>query len=164
MHILIFLSVVGFMNASTIFTTFKVGKFEIPLTATAKPNKDMSEDFKPNIHPDSEKLISKHGQCVVLNQFSVIEGNELLDCYASYIPLRSKYVDLENTTHILPVFMNSDSNILEEKQNITSICRKIRRYVCVCVNLYSRYLLFSLEALNKVFLLKCFISKSTKKK
>jgi hypothetical protein len=130
-QILIFLSVVGLMNASTILTTLKVGKFEIPPTATAKPNKDMSEDFKPNIHPYTEKLISQHGQCVVLNQFSLIEGNELLDCYASYIPLRLKYVDLENTTHILPVFMSSDSNILEDKQNITSICRKIRRYVCV---------------------------------
>jgi hypothetical protein len=79
MNILILQSVAGFMNASTIFSTLKVEKFKIPLTATAKPNKDKSDDIKPNIHPDFEKLISKHGQLAVLNQFSVKEGNELLD-------------------------------------------------------------------------------------
>jgi hypothetical protein len=109
------------------FRGIQENKFEIPPTTTSKAVKEKEDDFTPNIYPDTDKILSKRDQCVVIRQFKLIEGQELLDCHSSFIPLKSKYIDADNVSHILLVYL-SDSNILEVKQIKTSICRKIRRY------------------------------------
>ncbi len=127
MNYFILFTIIVCANASSLSTALKINKFEIPPT-TLKPNKDTQEEFVAHIHSDTDKLLSRKSQCIVINEFSVIEGKELFDCESSYIPINTKYTDADGTSHILPVFLGSDSNILEAKQNRSGICRKLRRY------------------------------------
>ena len=99
-----FILTLGFTSASSI-NVFKTSKFEIPPTTTQKTVKEDPDQFKPNMHLDTDKLLSFNGNCIVVNQFSVIENHDLYDCESAYIPLRTFYTDNENKSHVLPVFL-----------------------------------------------------------
>ena len=117
--------ILGYTSASSI-NAFKTSKFEMPPTSTRSTVKEEPDQFKPSMHLETDKLLSYNGNCVVVNQFSVIENHDLYDCESAYIPLRTFYTNNENKSHVLPVFL-SESDILEPKQYKTGICRKIRR-------------------------------------
>ncbi len=78
------------------------------------------------MHLDKDKLLSYNGNCIVVNQFSVIENHDLYACESANIPLRTCYTDNQNKSHVLPVFL-SERDKLEPKQYKTGIGRKIRR-------------------------------------
>jgi hypothetical protein len=117
--------ILGYTSASSI-NVFKTSKFEIPPTTTRTTVKEEPNQFKPSMHLNTDKLLSYNGNCIVVNQLSVIENHDIYDCESAYIPLRTFYTKNENKSHVLPDFL-SVSDILEPKQYKTGICRKIRR-------------------------------------
>ncbi len=79
MHLFILLTIVVLTNSSALNLGSKVNKFEFPPSTTTRANKEREEEFTPNIYPDNDKLLAKKDQCIVIRQFKIIEGQELLD-------------------------------------------------------------------------------------
>ena len=115
---------ISFVESTALTNKLNV-KLESTTQSTKAPESD-SSSFKPQVFSDTNKILVVNGHCSLIRGFS-LSSNFSYDCQLKYLPIDFMLKHHSGSETLLTAYMGS-TNELNVRQDISPICRKIKRY------------------------------------
>ena len=92
---------------------------------TKAPEIDITS-FEPQIISEHNKILIVNGHCSIIREFS-LSSNFSFDCLLKHLPIDFILKHHTGSDTLLTAFIDRDNELLT-RQDVSNICRKIRRY------------------------------------
>ena len=115
------------LRAQTNVLTNKLNVKLESTTQSTKPPDIESSPFKPQIISDTNEILVVNGHCNLIRSFS-LSNNFSYDCLLTFLPIDFMLKHHSGSETLLTAYMDS-TNELNNRQDVSRICRKIRRYL-----------------------------------
>ena len=113
--------------ASTSVITNKLNvKLESHTSKTSKQPEIDTSKFEAQVISETNKILIVNGHCSLVREFS-LSYNFSFDCQVQYLPIDFKLKHHSGSETLLTAYLTS-TNELQNRQEMSNICRKLRRY------------------------------------